>query len=40
MGQLASTGALAQSDIRQQMGLGGLERNMDQQALDLGYQTF
>ena len=29
-----------QADIQQQMGLGGLQRGMDQQALDLGYSTF
>ena len=41
MGQQATIAdTLAQSDIRQQMGLGGLQRSMDQQALDLGYQTF
>ena len=32
--------ALGQSDIQQQMGIGGLGRQMDQQALDLGYQNF
>mgnify|MGYP003624308474 FL=1 len=41
MGQLATTGStLDESQLRQQLGLGGLERNMNQQALDLGYQTF
>ncbi|HUV84333.1 MAG TPA: hypothetical protein VMV86_01410 [Methanosarcinales archaeon] len=32
--------ALGQSDIQQQMGIGGLGRQMDQQALDLGYNNF
>jgi len=32
--------ALGQSDIQQRMGIGGLGRQMDQQALDLGYQGF
>ena len=32
--------ALGQADIQQQMGIGGLGRQMDQQALDLGYQNF
>ena len=32
--------ALGQADIQQQMGIGGLGRQMDQQALDLGYQGF
>ena len=32
--------SLGQSDIQQQMGIGGLGRQMDQQALDLGYQNF
>lgn len=41
MGQQATVAdTLAQADIRQRMGLGGLERSMEQQALDLGYQTF
>ena len=32
--------ALGQADIQQQMGIGGLGRQMDQQALDLGYNNF
>jgi len=32
--------ALGQADIQQRMGIGGLGRQMDQQALDLGYQGF
>ena len=32
--------AAGTADIQQQMGLGGLQRQMDQQALDLGYSTF
>jgi|TARA_A100000171_G_scaffold48018_1_gene54874 hypothetical protein len=32
--------AAGTADIQQQMGLGGLQRQMDQQALDLGYSNF
>lgn len=32
--------ALEQGDIKQQLGLGGLQRGMEQQALDLGYKSF
>jgi hypothetical protein len=41
---MASTGqagqAARQSDFQQSMGIGGLQRQMEQQALDLGYSTF
>tara|TARA_R110000822_G_scaffold231924_1_gene363781 strand:+ start:1240 stop:2136 length:897 start_codon:yes stop_codon:yes gene_type:complete len=41
MGQQATTAqALDSADIQQQLGIGALGRGMDQQALDLGYQTF
>ena len=32
--------ASQQSEFQQMMGIGGLQRGMEQQALDLGYQTF
>ena len=32
--------AAQQSEFQQMMGIGGLQRGMEQQALDLGYQTF
>ena len=41
MGSTATTGQqLEQSDFQQQMGIGGLSRQMEQQALDLGYGDF
>ncbi len=41
MGSTATTGQqLEQSDFQQQMGIGGLNRQMQQQALDLSYGDF
>ena len=41
MAQTAATAdALEASDIQRQLGIGGLQRGMDQSILDLGYQQF
>ena len=41
MAQTAATAdALEASDIQRQLGIGGLQRGMDQAVLDLGYQQF